>query len=148
MHQITPNFFLEEFIPDFCEVKLSPGLHILDTTDGASYYSQVGELQCLANRLQVLRDYYGPIKINSGFRTWRHHVEIYQRLGKPAPRNSQHLLGKAADIVLLGLEQSTGPRWVEVFDYVWGNKWSGGLGLYNWGVHLDIRPDKARWDFR
>ena len=31
-------------------------------------------------------------------------------------------------------------------DKILGN--TGGLGIYNWGIHIDDRPVKARWDYR
>ena len=61
--------------------------------------------------------------------------------------NSQHCLGKAADIVVPGMTPD------EVADKIEelisnGDMLQGGLGRYNAFTHYDIRKTKGRWDFR
>lgn len=56
--------------------------------------------------------------------------------------NSQHLLGKAADIRVNGLtphELYAYAIQIPVFEM-------GGIGLYNTFVHVDIRGSRARWN--
>lgn len=56
---------------------------------------------------------------------------------------SQHVKAKAVDFEVKGVEHQ------KVYDYI--NKMikdTGGLGIYDWGVHIDNRKSKARWDNR
>lgn len=122
--QLTKNFNLSEFA----------------SKDGAITPPIVIEkLKLLANNLQVLRDYLGkPITINSGYRSPLHNVKI------GGAKNSQHLFGKAADIVVEGYT----PK--QVFDAIetlqaQGKMSIGGLHAYNTFVHYDIRGHLARW---
>jgi uncharacterized protein YcbK (DUF882 family) len=93
----------------------------------------------LAYHLQRLRDKFNkPININSGYRCELHNSVI------GGSKNSQHLKGLAADIVV----KDKTP--FEVYNFI--DKLSnlnmikqGGLGLYNTFVHFDIRGYKARW---
>ncbi len=94
----------------------------------------------LAGQLQFLRDYTGrPIRINSAYRSPEHNAKI------GGSKNSQHLLGKAADITIDSLKP------IEVFTLIedlidMGLMLQGGLGLYDTFVHYDIRKTKARWN--
>lgn len=86
--------------------------------------------------LKRLRSHYGQeIKITSGFRCYDHNRAI------GGANDSQHLFGKAADIRVKG----TFPK--KVYDLLdeWYPRWYG-IGLYNSWVHIDVRPDMARWD--
>lgn len=72
----------------------------------------------------------------SGVRCAKHNAEV----GGVA--NSQHLYGLAAD-----LHSSKSPEEMyAVAEDVLGE--TGGIGLYRWGIHVDTRPVKARWDNR
>ena len=72
----------------------------------------------------------------SGVRCAKHNAEV----GGVA--NSQHLTGIAAD-----LNSSKSPEEMyRVAEEVLGD--TGGIGLYSWGIHVDTRPVKARWDER
>lgn len=96
-------------------------------------------VQKLANNLQVLRDRLNaPIVINSGYRSPEHNKAIR------GAKNSQHLYGKAADIVVRGYT----PEQVKIIieDLInKGEMLQGGLKAYNTFVHYDIRKTKARW---
>ena len=60
-------------------------------------------------------------------------------------KSSQHVLGKAADIVVKGLEPKLVYEIIEdLIDK--GDMLQGGLGLYDTFVHYDIRKTKARWN--
>ena len=95
----------------------------------------------LADQLQILRDkVQKPIKINSAYRceSWN------QKNG--GAKNSQHKLGKAADIVINGMTPN------EVHELVCkmadnGQLGFGGIGKYETFTHVDIRDYKARWDY-
>jgi uncharacterized protein YcbK (DUF882 family) len=90
----------------------------------------------LANQLQFVRDYLArPIIINSAYRCIAHNKSIGGSV------NSQHILGKAADIVVSGLD---------LYGYLdglmrTGEILQGGLGMYKTFTHYDIRKTKARW---
>ena len=54
-------------------------------------------------RLVTLREMYGkPVRISSGYRTVRHHHDIYQKLGRTPPGASPHLFGCAVDVAVEG----------------------------------------------
>jgi uncharacterized protein YcbK (DUF882 family) len=96
----------------------------------------------VANQLQYLRDYLNkPIKVNSAYRSPEHNAKVG---GVP---KSQHLLGKAADIVVKDMPTDILYQYIE--DAISnGEMLQGGLGLYDTFVHYDIRGTKARWDYR
>ncbi len=90
----------------------------------------------LAQVLQKIRTRFGrPVTINSAYRTAAHNSS---EGGSPT---SQHLYGLAADIVVQGVTPKEVARYAET---VLGAK--GGIGLYQWGVHVDVRAKRSRWD--
>ena len=94
----------------------------------------------LSNQLQAIRDYVKtPITINSAYRCKSHNKAVN------GSDRSQHLLGKAADIVIRGYDPS-----LETYPLVEalineGEILQGGLGKYDTFTHYDIRKTKARW---
>ena len=96
----------------------------------------------LASQLQVLRDDTGrPITSNSAYRCPDHNAKV------GGSKNSQHVLGKAADITIQSLKPAEVYRIIEdLIDM--GHMLQGGLGLYEKKgfVHYDIRKTKARWN--
>lgn len=96
----------------------------------------------LASNLQVLRDFLGePIRINSAYRSPAHNKAI------GGVKNSQHVLGRAADIKVKDIE--TKDLYLIIDSLILDGKMKdGGLGLYDTFVHYDIRGSKARWDYR
>ena len=96
----------------------------------------------VANQLQYLRDYLGkPIRVNSAYRSPEHNASV------GGVKTSQHLLGKAADIVVKDMPTDVLYQYIE--DAISnGEMLQGGLGLYDTFVHYDIRGTKARWDYR
>lgn len=91
-----------------------------------------------AELLGVLEDvrahFNEPVYITSACRCREHNAYV------GGGKNSQHLLGKAADIVL----KNTSPS--KVADYLegkYGEKY--GLGRYDTFTHVDVRDNKARW---
>lgn len=138
--KLTKNFSLDEFIESrFYDEESQESVW-------ESYNENIGELlpyiSKLASQLQALRDSINkPIFINISYRPlwWEH------KQGRSG--NSQHCLGKAADIVVPGMTPD------EVADKIEelisnGDMLQGGLGRYNTFTHYDIRKTKGRWDFR
>lgn len=126
-NQFTKNFNKREF----------------NSKDGARMpASVIPNVRELAKNLQVIRDVIGcPLHINSAYRSPAHN----KRIG--GVKNSQHLLGKAADIV--SRNHSPQQLYAIIEDLInQGKVKEGGLGLYNSFVHYDIRGVKARWDNR
>ena len=96
-------------------------------------------VQELAENLQVLRDYFGvPISINSGYRSHAHNKAV------GGAKSSQHLLGKAADIVVASNTPKVVRAAIEKLISE-GKMKNGGIGLYSRFVHYDIRENPARW---
>lgn len=125
--KLTRNFHKSEF----------------DSKDGAEMpYNVFLNIQKLATQLQTLRNIINkPIKINSGYRSPKHNYNVGGSV------NSQHLLGKAADIVVSGLEPYQVAEIIEGLINN-GDMLQGGIGIYNTFVHYDIRKRRARWDYR
>ena len=94
----------------------------------------------LVNQLQTIRDVIKtPIQINSAYRCKFHNKAIGGSV------SSQHILGKAADIVVRGYDPS-----LEIYPLIEelineGLILQGGLGDYSTFTHYDIRKTKARW---
>ena len=87
----------------------------------------------LVKHLQQIREHYGkPVYINSGYRCGKHNKAV----GGAA--KSQHMNGKAADVVVKGIS----PRSVAEYAEQIGLK---GIGVYSSFCHLDTRATKARW---
>lgn len=92
-----------------------------------------------AENLQVLRDELNaPIRINSGYRSPAHNKWVGGAI------NSQHLTGKASDIVVYGYKPFEVYQTIERLIYD-GKMKQGGLSCYNTFVHYDVRGIKARW---
>ena len=123
---MTKNFSKEEF----------------DCNDGSEmpiniYHNMVK----VANQLQALRDYIGkPIQVNSAWRSEEYNASI------GGVKNSQHIMGRAADIVIKGMTPIEVSKIIEELISK-GDMLQGGLGIYSSFVHYDIRGEKARWDY-
>ena len=124
---MTKNFSKEEF----------------DCNDGSEmpiniYHNMVK----VANQLQILRNYLGkPIQINSAWRSEEYNASI------GGVKNSQHIMARAADIVVRDLTSTEVYNTIEELIEK-GEILQGGLGLYDTFVHYDIRGERARWDFK
>ena len=98
-------------------------------------------IKILAEQLQAIRTISEqPIQINSAYRCAKHNKAI------GGVKNSQHVLGKAADIVI---KEHTAEETYKLLDELMHYKTilQGGLGKYNSFTHYDIRGTEARWDF-
>lgn len=114
--------------------------HEFDSKDGAEMPQEVlYNVQKLANQLQILRNFVAkPITVNSGYRSPSHNKRVGGSI------NSQHLLGKASDIIVEDIKP------IDVYNTIEsliekGDMLQGGLSLYPTFVHYDIRKTKARW---
>ena len=77
-----------------------------------------------------------PLRVNSGLRCKQHNAN------SGGVSNSQHLYGTACD---LGCPSGTTPaEMARIAEEVMGN--TGGIGIYSWGIHVDSRKTKARWN--
>ena len=138
--KLTNNFWLDEFIEsDFYDQQTQ--LKVWESYE-KDKDKLLPNIQKLANQLQYVRDYLGkPIHINIGYRP------VWYELARGRNGNSQHCLGKAADIVC---DDVTPDFIYELIDDLMskGEILMGGLGRYSTFTHIDIRKKKARWDFR
>lgn len=115
--RVSDNFKLYEFECNDGnhEVKLDPDL--------------LDKLQALRTRINK------PIYINSAYRTPDYNKKVG---GSPT---SQHLLGKACDIKVYGMNEEELLKHAKAVGFT-------GLGLYNKFIHVDVREKSAYWDYR
>lgn len=95
----------------------------------------------LATNLQLIRDDLdASITISSGYRTPSHNKR------EKGASNSQHLYAKAGD---LHQSKETPLELYKRIECLIFNKkiHNGGLFLYNWGVHYDVRDKPARGNY-
>jgi uncharacterized protein YcbK (DUF882 family) len=116
---LSPNFTREEFTCNHCG-KLPADM-------------PPPELVAI---LQQVRDHFNaPVVVASGYRCPIHNANV------GGAKNSQHLVGTAADIAVQGVHAHT------VYDYI--SKLlagTGGLGKYDTFTHVDVRlGNLARW---
>lgn len=77
-----------------------------------------------------------PLIVNSGLR-----CKVWNQKNNGATA-SKHMTGLACD---LGAPKGITPKQMaSVAEEVIGN--TGGIGIYSWGIHIDYRPVKARWN--
>lgn len=77
-----------------------------------------------------------PITVNSGLRCKTHNANV------GGVSNSQHLFGNAAD---LGCPSGFTPtQMASIAEEIMGD--TGGIGTYSWGIHIDTRSTKSRWN--
>lgn len=92
----------------------------------------------LVKVLQDIRDHFKKaVKINSAYRTEAYNKKI------GGAQKSQHVQGKAADIVIDGVT----PKQIALYAQ---SKDIGGIGLYDYGngsgfCHVDVRAKMTRW---
>lgn len=89
----------------------------------------------LVEILQKIRNHFSkPLILTSAYRN----AEYNRKIGGVS--NSQHVLGKAADIYIQGTECEDIAKYAE---YLMPK--SGGIGLYGNFVHIDVRANRSRW---
>ncbi len=90
----------------------------------------------LVKLLDKIRGHFGvPVTVNSGVRCKTHNANVGGASG------SQHLYGTAADIVVRGVTPKQAAAYAET---LLPN--TGGIGIYSWGIHVDVRKNKSRWN--
>ena len=98
--------------------------------------------------LQCIREHFGKaVTITSGYRTEHYNNVTLPAKGVKTSRNSQHLLGTAADIQVADTSVEDVAAYAESLMPGWG-----GVGRYpvkagrakGW-VHVDTRANKSRW---
>lgn len=90
----------------------------------------------LVEILQKIREKFDKVVIiNSAYRTKAYNKKV------GGVSSSQHLLGTAADIYINGVEPIEIAKYVEFL-----MPKSGGIGLYNTFVHIDVRESRSRWN--
>ena len=122
--KITKNFSLAEF----------------DCKDGSAMpNSVIINIIELAKNLQELRYYLKTsITVNSGYRSPKYNAKI------GGVKNSQHVLGKASDLMVKGFTPKQVADAIEKLIKA-GKMKEGGIGVYPTFTHYDIRGVKARW---
>lgn len=95
----------------------------------------------LVEVLQNIRDHFGvSVNLNCAYRCVEHNSKV-----SGASKNSQHLLGKAADIVVKGVHPMRVARYIETIQ-----GFAGRIGCYTWDdkgngfVHVDVRGKNSR----
>lgn len=90
--------------------------------------------EALVRVLDAIREETGlPVYVNSGIRCPEHNAAV------GGADNSRHMDGDAADI------RCPGKTPKELYDIAEPHLQDGGLGLYDYGIHVDKRGYKARW---
>ena len=88
----------------------------------------------LVDVLENMRQFLGvPLEINSGYRCPAHNLSV------GGVWNSQHTKGTAADVAL---PEGMDAEYLAVVAEKFG---ADGIGVYDWGVHVDVRGYKSRW---
>lgn len=107
-----------------------------------------GGNQELLDVIQALRDYLNtPVSVHSWFRCRAHNnrptnvKNQYGVYGAGSNDSSYHLTGLAIDFSAKGIPNES-IQWYLRNTYK--NKY--GVGLYDWGIHLDVRPNRTDWD--
>ena len=89
----------------------------------------------LLRALEYIREHFDrKVKINSGCRC----LEYNRSPAIGSTDGSQHVLGRAADVVVEGVEPSLVYELAQQMEV-------GGLGSYNTFTHIDTRAGRARW---
>ena len=101
--------------------------------------STAGIRQELIDALQKLRDLIGEaIFVSSGYRCPKWNKAV------GGSKGSMHMKGLAADIWCENLTPEELKKFAEeIPEFA-----NGGIGIYDWGIHVDVRGRRARWDYR
>ncbi len=132
---LTENFKLSEFVESrfFGEHQEKVIKTFSEDT------SLLENTKVLAKQLQALRDeLQKPVRLNISYRP------LWWEKMKGRSGNSQHILGKAADIAVSGVSTKQVAETIERLIKE-GKMLDGGLGVYNSFVHYDIGRAGRRW---
>ena len=103
--------------------------------DGSDFILLSPELLDVLYRIRL--HFNAPVMITSGFRTESHNKKV------GGTRDSKHVKGIAADIVVKGVPPS---KVADYAEHLMPDK--GGIGEYDTFVHIDVRHEKTRWKGR
>lgn len=117
--KLSKNFKSEEFACKCCGKLPESGMDI----------NLITLLQDIRDKIEK------PIAIVSGYRCEKHNRTV------GGVKNSQHVLGNAADIKVEGMDADDVQHWL-VVNF---NKRIGGMGAYSTFTHIDTRKKHARW---
>lgn len=92
--------------------------------------------ECIPQWCQIMRSINGPFKPNSTYRTVEHNAK--PEVGGAA--RSYHIYGMAVDIQA---KKATPEELYALAEKVMGD--SGELGIYPWGIHMAVCPEKRRF---
>jgi len=125
MSKISPNFWRKEFA-----CKCGCGYDTIDI-----------ELIPIA---EAIRSKIGSFSPSSACRCVKYNEKIQKKYTKnyiAFSSKSKHLIGRAIDV------KTEKPEELFAFlDNLFPNTY--GIGIYSWGIHIDTRSEKARWDRR
>ena len=134
---MTKDFKLEEFIYSKFYKEAGVQDRVIECYNESKAVQD--NLQELAEQLQVIRDAIKmPININIAYRP------VFWENLRGRSGTSQHCLGRAADIHVIGMNTKVLHTIIENL-IKQGEIINGGLGLYQTFIHYDIRPYPARW---
>lgn len=129
-HRLSEHFVIEEF----------------DCHDGTQCGSREHNgLEYLCKTfLEPLRDKYGSVHINSGFRTRSYNASVGGASGSFHIYTDHDGDDQAADI---SCDRGTPSQWHSTLNWIRQNKrnGNGGLGLYSTFVHVDLRDYPSDW---
>ena len=100
--------------------------------DGSDFILLSPELLDVLYRIRL--HFNAPVMITSGYRTESHNKKV------GGARDSKHVKGIAADIVVKGVSPSKVAAYAERL-----MPETGGIGEYRTFVHIDVRKEKSRW---
>ena len=86
----------------------------------------------------IREEFGGPVHIHCANRCLEHNRACGSQ------DTSQHIKGKAVDFHIDGVDPEEIAEWID--ENLCPD--DGGVGIYDWGVHIDRRKNKARWDLR
>lgn len=88
--------------------------------------------------MEKIRKYWGrPVLVHCADRCLQHNRSVGSK------DTSKHVRGLACDF---HIEEISHINVYNHLEKMFHDKY--GIGVYDWGVHIDVRPDKARWDER
>lgn len=129
----------KEFGTDFFSFNQRPThfrLREFQSKDGADEVLLSVRLLYLLEEIRRITDQ--PVSINSGYRTPAHNRKV------GGSKNSQHVLGKAADIVVGRMHGNVGNALkIAILASQLGFK---GIGVYPTFTHVDVRDEVSHWD--
>lgn len=79
------------------------------------------------------KDDYGSLNLNSAIRCIDHNRSV------GGGQYSMHVTGEAADLSYVTKDGKLRPRKLFLLTLPYLGKFINGLGIYNWGLHIDVR---------